>query len=50
MKKYLDSAVDGIITDRVNDILKLKEKLDIRSDKDLVYDLLENSILDKNNS
>ena len=50
MKKYLDSSVDGIITDRVNDILKLKERLDIRSDKDLVYDLLENSILDKNNS
>ena len=50
MKKYLDSAVDGIITDRVNDILRLKEKLDIRSDKDLVYDLLESSLLDKSNS
>lgn len=50
MKKYLDSAVDGIITDRVNDILRLKEKLDIRSDKDLVYDLLESSLLDKSSS
>ena len=50
MKKYLNSAVDGIITDRVNDILRLKEKLDIRSDKDLVYDLLESSLLDKSNS
>ena len=50
MKKYLDSAVDGIITDRVNDILRLKEKLDIRSDKDLVYDLLESSLLDQSNS
>ena len=50
MKKYLDSAVDGIITDRVNDILRLKEKLDIRSDKDLVYDLLESTLLDKSNS
>ena len=46
----LESASDGIKTDRVNDNLRLKEKLDIRSDKDLVYDLLESSLLDKSNS